>query len=153
MIIAVDFDGTIVEHRYPSIGRELPFAIETLKKLVREQHRLILWTVRRGKLLDEAVEYCRKRGLEFYAVNRNYPEETEEQIIHNSRKLKADVWIDDRNVGGLPEWGIVYQLIHNRVTYEELLQKKMENKERKPFLGFFSQLFNKNDYNKHLTDL
>ena len=44
MIIAVDFDGTIVEHKYPEIGRELPFAIETLKKLQQERHRLILWS-------------------------------------------------------------------------------------------------------------
>lgn len=50
MIIAVDFDGTIVEHKYPEIGRELPFAIETLKKLQQERHRLILWSVREGKL-------------------------------------------------------------------------------------------------------
>ena len=52
MTIAVDFDGTIVEHKYPAIGRELPFAIETLKKLRDEHHRLILWTVREGRLLD-----------------------------------------------------------------------------------------------------
>ena len=50
MIIAVDFDGTIVEHKYPEIGR-IPFAIETLKKLQQERHRLILWSVREGKLL------------------------------------------------------------------------------------------------------
>ena len=62
MIIAVDFDGTIVEHRYPAIGRELPFAIETLKKLAKEGHRLILWTVREGRLLEEAVQFCRERG-------------------------------------------------------------------------------------------
>lgn len=66
MIIAVDFDGTIVEHKYPEIGRELPFAIETLKKLQQERHRLILWSVREGKLLQEAVDFCRERGLEFY---------------------------------------------------------------------------------------
>jgi hydroxymethylpyrimidine pyrophosphatase-like HAD family hydrolase len=153
MIIAVDFDGTIVEHRYPAIGAEIPFAIETLKKLAREQHRLILWTVRKGKLLEEAVEFCRKRGLEFYAVNRNYPEETEEQTIKGSRKLKADVWIDDRNVGGLPEWGIIYQLIHNEVTYDEYLRKKKDKKKPKGFIGFFTQLFNKQDYTKNLTDL
>lgn len=153
MIIAVDFDGTIVEHRYPAIGPEIPFAIETLKKLVREQHRLILWTVRKGKLLEEAVEFCRKRGLEFYAVNRNYPEETEEQTIRGSRKLKADVWIDDRNVGGLPEWGIIYQLIHDGLTYDEFLQKKRVKKKPKPIIGFFTQLFNKQDYTKNLTDL
>ena len=69
MIIAVDFDGTIVEHRYPEIGREIPFAVETLKKLIEDRHQLILWSVREGRLLDEAVEWCRQRGVEFYAVN------------------------------------------------------------------------------------
>ena len=102
MIIAVDFDGTIVEHKYPEIGRELPFAIETLKKLQQERHRLILWSAREGKLLQEAVDFCRERGLEFYAVNSNYAEETLESN-HYSRKLKADLFIDDRNLGGLPD--------------------------------------------------
>ena len=103
MIIAVDFDGTIVEHRYPSIGKELPFAIDTLRKLAEEGHRLILWTVREGKYLEEAVEFCRSRGLEFYAINRDYPEEEQERNNHFTRKLKADLWIDDRNLGGLPD--------------------------------------------------
>ena len=74
MLIAVDFDGTIVEHRYPEIGKEIPFAISTLKRLQEERHRLVLWTVREGTLLNEAVEFCRRRGLEFYAVNANFPE-------------------------------------------------------------------------------
>ena len=116
MIIAVDFDGTIVEHRYPDIGREKPFAIETLKKLTEEQHRLILWTVRKGKLLQEAVEFCRTRGLDFYAVNRNFPEENEPE----ERKLRADLWIDDRNLGGLPDWGSIYRMIKNNWTFDEL---------------------------------
>ena len=59
MVIAVDFDGTIVEHKYPAIGRELPFATETLRMLIRDRHKLILWSVREGALLDEAVEWCR----------------------------------------------------------------------------------------------
>ena len=63
MTIAVDFDGTIVEHRYPQIGEEIPFATATLKMLINERHRLILWSVREGKLLEEAVEWCRKRGI------------------------------------------------------------------------------------------
>lgn len=62
MTIAVDFDGTIVEHRYPKIGEEIPFATETLKILAKERHRLILWTVREGDLLEEAIEWCRQRG-------------------------------------------------------------------------------------------
>ena len=75
MIIAVDFDGTIVIDRYPDIGNEIPFAVETLKLLQQERHRLILWSVREGKLLDEAVAWCRERGVEFYAVNKEYPEQ------------------------------------------------------------------------------
>ena len=127
MIIAVDFDGTIVEHKYPEIGRELPFAIETLKKLQQERHRLILWSVREGKLLQEAVDFCRERGLEFYAVNSNYAEETLESD-HYSRKLKADLFIDDRNLGGLPEWGIIYRMIHDKWGYEDIYQSS-DNKE------------------------
>lgn len=92
MIIAVDFDGTIVEHRYPRIGEEIPFAVDTLKLLQQEKHRLILWSVREGALLDEAVEWCKARGLEFYAVNKDYPEE---QKGHQgfSRKLKAAIYL------------------------------------------------------------
>ena len=111
MTIAVDFDGTIVENRYPEIGRELPFATETLRMLAREGHRLVLWSCREGGLLDEAVAWCRERGVEFWAVNRDYPEETTENNPHWTRKLKADLFIDDRNVGGLPDWGVIYGLV------------------------------------------
>ena len=127
MVIAVDFDGTIVEHRYPSIGKELPFAVETLCRLSEEGHRLILWTVREGELLDEAVEFCRKRGLEFYAVNCDYPEEIKERNSHFTRKLKADMWIDDRNLGGLPDWGTIYEMVHHRLTYEDLMRRYESN--------------------------
>lgn len=119
MIIAVDFDGTIVEHKYPYIGKEIPFAIETLKKLKEDKHTLILWTVREEKLLDEAINFCKERGLEFYAVNSNYPEEKKNHD-HFSRKLKADIFIDDRNIGGLPDWGTIYRMINEKLTYEDI---------------------------------
>ena len=64
MLIAVDFDGTIVEHEYPKIGKEIPFAIDTLIALANEGHRIVLWTVREGQLLTDAVEFCSKRGHE-----------------------------------------------------------------------------------------
>lgn len=120
MTIAVDFDGTIVTHEYPAIGVERPFAIDTLKMLIRDQHKLILWSVREGKLLDEAVEWCRERGVEFYAVNCDYPEETTKNNPHFSRKLKVDLFIDDRNVGGLPDWGTIYRMVSERKGWEEL---------------------------------
>ena len=132
MTIAVDFDGTIVTHEYPAIGVERPFAIDTLKMLIRDQHKLILWSVREGKLLDEAVEWCRERGVEFYAVNRDYPEETITNNPHFSRKLKVDLFIDDRNVGGLPDWGTIYRMVSERKGWEELAA---ENKADQPVYG------------------
>ena len=144
MIIAVDFDGTIVEHRYPAIGKERPFATDTLKKLIADGHRLILWTVREGRLLEDAVAFCRERGVEFYAVNRDYPEEEKEHNKHYSRKLKADVWIDDRNVGGLPDWGTIYEMITYRKSFEDLLQESsFEGMDVLPKKGFFQKLFRK----------
>jgi len=105
--LAVDFDGTIVENAYPSIGKEIPFAFATLKLLQKEGYRLILWTRRSGKCLDEAVAFCKKHGVEFYAVNKSYPEEKYDE--RESPKIEADMFIDDRNFGGLPGWGEIYQ--------------------------------------------
>ena len=106
IMIAVDFDGTIVEHRYPKIGKEIPFAIQTLKMLQNDGFRLILWTSRYGKELEEAIKFCHERGLEFFAVNKNYPEEIFGENL--SRKVVADIYIDDRNYGGIPSWGEIY---------------------------------------------
>ena len=106
LIIAVDFDGTIVEDNYPKIGKPKIFAFETLKELQEKGHRLILWTVRSGRTLDEAVSFCENNGIVFYAVNKSYPEE--EYINKYSRKVNADLFIDDRNIGGLVEWGEIY---------------------------------------------
>ena len=136
MVIAVDFDGTIVQHRYPQIGKEIPFAITTLKKLQEEHHLLILWTVREGELLEEAVEFCRRRGLEFYAVNANHPDERiQEGQSTPCRKLRADLYIDDCNVGKLPDWGAIYEMVHNRWSYEHYLHEVGEViDERRPSL-------------------
>ncbi len=122
MTIAVDFDGTICKHRYPEIGPEIPFAIETLKKLQEEGHKLILWSVREGALLDEAIDWCKERGLTFYAVNKDYPEEEVEKNNHFSRKLKVDLFIDDRNLGGLPDWGTIYQMVKSHLSYADLMR-------------------------------
>lgn len=143
MLIAVDFDGTIVEHRYPKIGREIPFAFDTLKMLQREGHRLILWSVREGKLLEEAVAFCREHGVEFYAVNSNYTEERGKHQ-HFSRKLKADVFIDDRNVGGLPDWGLIYRMIHERIKVTDLIgDNDLTEQKRTHKKSFFERLLKK----------
>ncbi|MBR4390137.1 MAG: hypothetical protein IKT00_13320 [Prevotella sp.] len=125
MTIAVDFDGTIAEDRYPKIGTEIPFAIDTLKMLIADHHKVILWSVREGELLDEAVQWCRERGVEFYAVNKDFPEEKEHLNQSFSRKIKADIFIDDRNVGGLPDWGVIYQIVKENRTYHSILRDRM----------------------------
>ena len=136
MIIAVDFDGTIVTHEYPRIGKPIPFAIETLRKLQQEDHhQIILWSVREGELLQEAVDYCKSRGLEFYAVNSNYPEETDE---HNApRKINADLWIDDKNLGGLPDWGVIYQMVHSGNPHRPFSAESVAAGQKKGFFSIF----------------
>ena len=112
MTIAVDFDGTIVEHKYPAIGKEKPFAIDTLKALAGDGHRLILWTSREGSLLNDAVDFCHKRGLDFFAINSNHPPGyLFEGRSDKSQKVIADLYIDDRNLGGLPDWGTIYEMV------------------------------------------
>ncbi|MAP79762.1 MAG: hydrolase [Aequorivita sp.] len=127
--IAVDFDGTIVEDAYPKIGRPIIFAFDTLKRLQNDGHRLILWTYRKGRTLQEAVDFCKENGIEFYAVNNSFPEE--EFDTSHSRKINADIFIDDRNIGGLKSWGEIYQIL----TGEAAPKKSKLHKK-----GFFSFL-------------
>lgn len=137
--IAVDFDGTIVDHEYPGIGKEKLFAFQTLKEFERMGARLILWTFRTGKELDEAVEYCRKNGIEFYAVNKNYPEEVFDETI--SRKIDADVFIDDKIVGGFPGWSEIWQMM---VPFD-LHEKEMVKQIAKARKNSLRRLFGRKD--------
>lgn len=134
--IAVDFDGTIVDHEYPLIGKEKLFAFQTLKELEKLGARLILWTFRSGRELNEAVEYCRKNGIEFYAINKNYPEEIYDESI--SRKIDADIYIDDRNIGGFEGWSWVWQIL----TPYDSDQKQAERRISSSRKNIFKKLFN-----------
>jgi hypothetical protein len=142
--IAIDFDGTIVEHEYPEIGKEMLFAFLTLKELNKKGARLILWTFRSGKELEEAVEFCRKNGVEFYAVNKNYPEEVMNDTV--SRKIDADIFIDDRNLGGFPGWSEVWQMLNPFEAEQKEAERKIASKQP----GIFKRLISrKNDSNEN----
>jgi len=121
--IAIDFDGTIVEHEYPEIGKEKLFAFQTMKELEKKGARLILWTFRIGNELDDAVEFCRKNGVEFYAVNKSYPEEIFDETI--SRKIDADIYIDDKNVGGFPGWSEIWQMLNPFEVQQKEAEKRI----------------------------
>jgi hypothetical protein len=135
--IAVDFDGTIVEHDYPKIGKERLFAFRTLKELEKQGASLILWTFRTGKELEEAVEYCRNNGIEFYAINRNYPEEVIDETV--SRKIDADIYIDDKNLGGFPGWSEVWQILNPYELQEKLAEKRISASRKKLLKRLFGK--------------
>lgn len=100
MIIAVDFDGTLCEHKFPAIGGANIPLIMALKELQRQGHKLILWTCRKGNYLDKAVEWCSGYyGLWFDALNDDLPEIKNTDFgREKSQKIFADVYIDDRNI-------------------------------------------------------
>ena len=140
--IAVDFDGTIVEHAYPRIGKEMLFAFDTLKALQRKGHNLILWTFREGDTLKEAVDYCKQNGVEFYAVNKSFPEEDFDLSI--SRKINADLFIDDRNIGGFLGWSTVWQMLHPEGgEFSHQLKDAEAHKNYKNSDSFLKRLFKK----------
>ena len=136
MKIAVDFDGTIVENRYPKIGKPKLFAFETLLQLQKNGHQLILWTYRWGDYLEEAVEFCRENGLEFYAINKSFPEENFDPSM--SRKIDVDLFIDDKNLGGFPGWSKVWSALN-----PEIYGKSNLKRETNKGTSFFRKIFGK----------
>lgn len=108
MIIAVDFDGTLHDGAYPAIGEPLPGAVEYMQKLKGEGHYLILWTCRDGDRLTEAVNWLLLHDIPFDRVNDHEPGNA---AIYGgkTRKIYADLYIDDKQVGGLPTWEEIYR--------------------------------------------
>lgn len=95
MIIAVDFDGTVVDHRYPEIGEEAPFAVETLRKLTGSGHKLILYTMRSDEYLDDAIRWFNDRGIPLYGIQY----EPHQREWSKSNKCYAELYIDDAAFG------------------------------------------------------
>ena len=94
MYIAIDFDGTCVTHDYPRIGKDIN-AVNVLKKLVANGHKLILNTMRSGKELKEAINWFKKNDIELYGTNKN----PTQKKWTNSPKVYANLYIDDAALG------------------------------------------------------
>jgi hypothetical protein len=119
-IVAVDFDGTCVEHCYPEVGENVPFSVETLKLLQESGSRIILWTMRSGQYLQDAVDWFRKHKIELWGVNEN-PEQSEWTY---SPKAYAQIYIDDAALGcplikeggkrGMVNWKVVELTLRER---------------------------------------
>lgn len=115
MVIAVDFDGTLCESRWPDIGPPREAVIEYLRERQRQGDRIILWTCREKEMLTAAVMWCLRHGLKFDAVNENLPERIE-QYGNDCRKIGADEYWDDRSVIVIPAEGERAEVIKPEVT-------------------------------------
>ena len=93
-IIALDFDGTVVTHAYPEVGEDIG-AVAVLKELVAQEDKLILWTMRSGTLLEDAVAWFKKHDIPLWGINEN-PSQKE---WTESPKLHTDLLIDDSALG------------------------------------------------------
>lgn len=121
MILAIDFDGTIVEDKYPQIGNFRTNAVEKIKLLKKEGYILILWTNRTGKKLAEAVKVCAESGIRFDAINCNLKSEIIKYEGSDPRKIGASLFIDDRGLTDImPSWDEIYEMVHNKLpTYPD----------------------------------
>lgn len=130
MIIAVDFDGTLVRHDFPRIGAEAPNAFKVLRKLQEGGHKLILLTMRSEKYLQDAVDFCAERGVRFWAVNNN----PEQGSWTSSPKVYAQLYIDDMALGvpmndGTVDWYVVEQWLYGGAldtSYKHVIHAKEE---------------------------
>lgn len=94
-IIAVDFDGTCVQHAYPEVGQDIPGAVSVLLELNSNGHQLILWTMRSNETLQQAVSWFKERGIKLYGINSNPDQKT----WTSSPKQYANIYIDDAALG------------------------------------------------------
>lgn len=110
-IIACDFDGTIVEHKFPKMGALMPFAKEVLRTLKEQGHTLILWTCRNNEYLDEAIQFLNEHEIEFDFINEN----PDWLGFTTSEKIYGDVYIDDRSIGGFIGWKNVLKILEPNI--------------------------------------
>lgn len=96
-VYAIDFDGTLCFSKWPELGPPNKPLIEIMKEKQARGDKIILWTCRTGKEIDDAVEWCKEQGLIFDAVNTNIPEIIE-LYGEDGRKVSADYYIDDKNM-------------------------------------------------------
>ena len=114
MIIAVDFDGTLHTGRcWPEIGNPAPHSVEMMQRLKQDGHFLIIWTCREGKYETEMVDWLAQWGIPYDRIN-NHIQDAAEAFGYESRKIYADVYIDDHNLGGLPSWREIYDIVSGK---------------------------------------
>lgn len=112
MIIAVDFDGTLHTGEWPSIGEPMPWAADTMRQLKADGHYLIIWSCRERAEQTAMVNWLLEHDIPFDRVNDHHPAAIA-KYGGDARKVSADIYIDDRQLGGLPGWDKIYNLVQS----------------------------------------
>ena len=113
MIIAIDFDGTIADSKFPDCGTIKPNAKEVINTLFEAGHEIIIWTCRFEKDEHAAKEFLDNHGVKYHKINEHM-DWAIEKFGNNTRKIFADIYIDDKNVGGLPDWLEIYNILKTK---------------------------------------
>jgi len=100
--LIIDFDGTIVEAKWPEIGEMKPNALTVINRLYDAGHKIVVNTCRVDQYAAAAYSWLVDNGFKFHAFNENLPELIE-FYGSDTRKLSGDVYIDDKNLGGIPD--------------------------------------------------
>lgn len=118
-ILAIDFDGTIAEAAFPGLGKIKPGAKEYINKLFDEGYTIIIHTCRTGIFEGHAQNFLEYIGIKYHYINTNLPSQVE-YFKQDSRKISADLYIDDKCLMGLPEtWEEIYNIIKQKLPLDE----------------------------------
>jgi len=107
LTLAIDFDGTIAEDSFPEVGEIISGAAYFIDQLYGDGHKVIINTCRTGRYEGMAEDFLNEHSIPYHYINSNLPEKIQ-AYGQDCRKISADVYIDNRNVGGLPTWGEIY---------------------------------------------
>ena len=108
--LAIDFDNTIVEEEYPAVGKLIEGSKEYINKLYDDGHTITINTCRTGLEEGIAQTFLKEAGINYHWINCNRPEDIR-QYLKDCRKISADVYIDDKNIGGIPPWNEIYDIL------------------------------------------
>lgn len=112
-IIAIDFDGTICMSNYPELGMERKDAGLYMRHLITKGYGIVINTCREGLALADAIKWLHLHNIPYHYVNCNFPHLIE-QYGADCRKISADLYLDDKCISGLPEWGVIFHQIENK---------------------------------------
>jgi hypothetical protein len=112
-ILAIDFDGTICMSDYPKLGELRKGAATIIRALYAEGFGIVINTCREGHALSNAMYWLDKNNIPYHYVNCNFPHLID-LYSADCRKISADMYIDDKNILGLPEWDEIYNIVHDK---------------------------------------